>query len=54
MKQVLRSITLGYHSDISTAMEIESSCVEELYESHDLREGIFAYLEKRKPDFRDC
>ena len=54
MKQVLRSITLGYNSNISTAMEIESACVEELYDSHDLKEGIFAYLEKRKPDFKDC
>jgi enoyl-CoA hydratase len=54
MKQVLRSITLGSISDISNAMDIESTCVEELYDSHDLKEGIFAYLEKRKPDFRDC
>lgn len=53
MKQVLRSINLGYNSEISDAMDTESACVEELYNSHDLREGIFAYLEKRKPEFRD-
>lgn len=54
MKQVLYSITQGYYSDFSSAMDTESACVEELYNSHDLKEGIFAYLEKRKPEFRDC
>lgn len=53
MKQALKSILLGSRSDINTAMEIESSCVGELYEMHDLIEGVHAFLEKRKPDFTD-
>jgi enoyl-CoA hydratase len=53
MRLALRSISLGSNTDIANAMEIEASCIEELYDSHDLREGVHAYLEKRKPDFWD-
>jgi enoyl-CoA hydratase len=51
--QVLKSIIRGAETDIVNAMNIESSCVGELYDMHDLVEGVHAYLEKRKPDFTD-
>jgi enoyl-CoA hydratase len=53
MKLALKSITGCSGSDIDDAMEIESSYVGELYNGHDLKEGVFAFLEKRKPDFLD-
>jgi len=53
MRLALRSVFHGLGTDIENAMEIESSCVGELYDMHDLVEGVHAYLEKRKPDFTD-
>ena len=49
----LRSISRGFDSPCKRAMQVESDCVEELYESHDLKEGVFAFLDKRRPDFND-
>jgi enoyl-CoA hydratase len=53
IRLALRSVFLSIGKDIETAMEIESSGVGELYEMHDLKEGVFAFLEKRKPNFTD-
>jgi enoyl-CoA hydratase len=53
MGQVLKSMITGAETDIVNAMKIETSCVGELYDMHDLVEGVHAYLEKRKPDFTD-
>lgn len=53
IRLALRSVFLGMGKDIESAMEIESSGVGELYDMHDLKEGVFAFLEKRKPDFTD-
>jgi len=53
IRLALRSVVLGTGNDIITAMEIESSGVGELYDMHDLKEGVYAFLEKRKPDFTD-
>jgi enoyl-CoA hydratase/carnithine racemase len=53
MRMALASINNAGNTDIQGAMQFESAKVEELYNAHDLREGVFAYLEKRKPDFQD-
>jgi enoyl-CoA hydratase/carnithine racemase len=53
MRLALCSISLGSNTDIANAMEIEASGIEAPYDSHDLGEGVHAYLEKRKPDFWD-
>jgi enoyl-CoA hydratase len=53
IKYALRSVISGSSTDIEKAMEIESSCVGEMYKGHDLIEGVNAYIEKRKPDFLD-
>jgi enoyl-CoA hydratase len=53
MRLALRSVFSGLGTDIVNAMEIESAGVAELYNIHDLIEGVHAYLEKRKPDFTD-
>lgn len=49
----LRSISESTDSACQRAMQIESDCLGKLYESHDLKEGVFACLEKRKPFFTD-
>jgi len=53
IRLALRSVFHGLGTDIVNAMEIESAGVAELYNMHDLIEGVHAYLEKRKPDFTD-
>jgi enoyl-CoA hydratase len=53
MRLVLKSILEGSCRNIDEAMEIESAGVAELYNMHDLVEGVHAFLEKRKPDFTD-
>lgn len=40
-------------SNLDDTMRLEASSVGELYDLHDLREGVHAYLEKRKPEFLD-
>jgi enoyl-CoA hydratase len=49
----LQAIHKGMQTDIGQAMNIESACFGELYGSAGMKEGIAAYLEKRKPDFKD-
>lgn len=53
MSCALKSIGKGQHVDIAKAMEIESDCFGEIYGSHDMKEGVSAFREKRKPNFLD-
>ncbi|MCE7061918.1 enoyl-CoA hydratase/isomerase family protein [Dyadobacter sp. CY343] len=49
MKKVLNESS---HSDLARMQELERVNQQILYESHDAREGISAFLQKRKPDFQ--
>ncbi len=53
MRLILKSVSTGSCRDLEETMETESSGVAELYDMHDLVEGVHAYLGKRKPDFTD-
>lgn len=53
MSYVLKSIIRSSATDAGKAMEIENTCLRELFQKHDLIEGVHAFLEKRKPDFTD-
>lgn len=46
-------INRGLEVDLASGLEMEARCFGNLAASHDLREGILAFLEKRKPDFKD-
>lgn len=53
VQQALQAVTQGIQTDIRNAMDIESACFGKLYGSAGMKEGLSAYLEKRKPDFKD-
>ncbi|MBL7994179.1 enoyl-CoA hydratase/isomerase family protein [bacterium] len=53
MSRALKSIGNGSQVDIVKAMDVESTCFGELYGTHDMKEGVSAFLEKRKADFQD-
>lgn len=53
LAKALKSIGQGWQADIVKAMDIESTCFSELYGTHDMNEGVAAFLEKRKPNFQD-
>ncbi|MGH7829128.1 MAG: enoyl-CoA hydratase/isomerase family protein, partial [Candidatus Binatia bacterium] len=44
-------INRGLEVDLASGLEMEARCFGNLAASHDLREGVAAFLEKRKPTF---
>ena len=46
-----RLMTDGLEMDIHRAMELETMMIGANYGGHDQREGMAAFMEKRKPDF---
>ncbi|MCX6225278.1 MAG: enoyl-CoA hydratase-related protein [Bacteroidia bacterium] len=53
MSYALKSIIRNSAMDAEKAMEIENTCLKELFQKHDLIEGVNAFLEKRRPHFTD-
>jgi enoyl-CoA hydratase len=45
-------INRGMEVDLASGLEMEARCFGNLAASHDLREGVQAFLEKRQPAFR--
>lgn len=46
-------INRGLEVDLASGLEMEARRFGNLTTSHDLREGVLAFLEKRKPNFKD-
>jgi len=44
-------VNKGLEVDLPSGLEMEARCFGNLAASHDLREGVAAFLEKRKPNF---
>lgn len=51
--KALKAIGTGIQRPLPEAMDIESTCFADLYGTHDMKEGLAAFLEKRKPNFQD-
>jgi enoyl-CoA hydratase len=47
------SINRGLDMDIKCAMDYEARCFETLFATEDQKEGMSAFIEKRKPEFKD-
>jgi enoyl-CoA hydratase/carnithine racemase len=47
-----RAVHRGLQSDIASGLELETFLVSSIYTTEDKQEGISAFLEKRKPQFR--
>lgn len=46
-------VNKGLEIDLPSGLEMEARCFGNLATTHDLREGVLAFLEKREPNFTD-
>ena len=53
VRAALRAIREGYPMSLGSGLELESGLFGDLCESHDMREGVSAFIEKRQPKFED-
>ncbi len=51
MKMMKKSINAGGNTDLGTALDIELTCFGNTFASQDRKEGMQAFVEKRKPNF---
>jgi len=49
---IKKALNKSFHSDLETMLEYESYCQEIAGNSSDNKEGVMAFLEKRKPVFK--
>ncbi len=54
MRYILQTALNGRFTGINETLRAEAEAVGKLYDMNDLREGVFAWVEKRKPNFKDC
>ncbi|GEN54023.1 enoyl-CoA hydratase [Halobacillus faecis] len=52
MKQAKKAINQGYDTDLSSGLEIERACYETTIPTDDRVEGLQAFKEKRKPEYK--
>jgi cyclohexa-1,5-dienecarbonyl-CoA hydratase len=54
LRQTKKAIVLGLHDDLESSLRpIEEIYLNKLMKSHDAQEGLKAFLEKRKPVWKD-
>ena len=53
VKAALQSIVSGKNTNYYDSFNIENNLFSQLFDSHDTKEGIDAFLNKRKPKFKD-
>lgn len=49
-----RAVRTGMQTDLTSAIDLEFALVTSIYSTDDKREGISAFLDKRKADFNGC
>ncbi|MYL71098.1 enoyl-CoA hydratase [Halobacillus litoralis] len=52
MKQAKKAINQGYDTDLSSGLEIERACYKKTIPTDDRVEGLQAFQEKRKPEYK--
>ena len=52
MGQIKRAAIDGFSTDLTSGLERERELLAPLFDSHDAREGLSSFLEKRRPAFR--
>ena len=51
MKMAKHAVNGGINMDIKSAIAYEARCLEILFSTEDMKEGVNAFIEKRKPYF---
>jgi len=46
-------VNTGLDLDIKSALAYEARCFEMLFDTEDQKEGMAAFVEKRRPNFKD-
>ena len=52
MARIKQALHVSSSSVLASQLELEKSCMRELGQSHDYREGVASFVEKRKPVFK--
>jgi enoyl-CoA hydratase/carnithine racemase len=52
LKYIKRAVQVGLGLDLPAALDYEAQCSSVLYTSEDRREGLKAFAEKRRPEFK--
>lgn len=52
LKYAMRAVYQGLETDLAMGLQVESLCLGDCLDSEDSKEGLAAFIEKRKPQFR--
>jgi enoyl-CoA hydratase len=51
LKMAKNSMNYGFDLPLDNALKLELGCIAQCFNTHDQKEGMTAFLEKRKPNF---
>ena len=54
LKMAKHSMNYGYDLSLDNATRLEAECCAQCFSTDDQKEGMKAFLEKRKPAFKGC